>query len=99
MAVPLGQQSLTATRTTPVLDRSQSIVRLPEISRHRTKVRGNSLEELVQRRLRTVELAVRDAVHGGGILNSEAFANPEALDCFQTWPELQSWTWSNCAPR
>ncbi|HXQ77564.1 MAG TPA: acetoacetate--CoA ligase [Gemmatimonadaceae bacterium] len=37
-----------------------------------------------------VELAVRDVVHGRPVRNSEALANPEALDQFRGRPELAS---------
>ena len=37
-----------------------------------------------------VELAVRNVVHGLPIKNSEALANPEALEAFRNRPELQS---------
>jgi acetoacetyl-CoA synthetase len=37
-----------------------------------------------------VELAVRDVVHGRGIKNLEALANPEALELFKERPELAS---------
>ncbi len=37
-----------------------------------------------------VELAVRDIVHGRQIKNTEALANPEALDQFRERPELRS---------
>lgn len=36
------------------------------------------------------ELAVRDIVHGRGIKNKEALANPEALELFRDIPELQN---------
>ncbi len=36
------------------------------------------------------ELAVRDVVHGRPVKNSEALANPEALDLFANRPELAS---------
>ncbi|TAN59257.1 MAG: acetoacetate--CoA ligase, partial [Rhodospirillales bacterium] len=36
-----------------------------------------------------VELAVRDVVHGRGVKNIEALANPEALDLFKDRPELK----------
>jgi len=36
-----------------------------------------------------VELAVRDVVHGRPVLNSEALANPEALDFYNEIPVLQ----------
>jgi acetoacetyl-CoA synthetase len=36
-----------------------------------------------------VELAVRDVVHGRAVKNSEALANPEALEHFRNRPELQ----------
>jgi acetoacetyl-CoA synthetase len=35
-----------------------------------------------------VELAVRDVVHGRPVRNSEALANPEALEQFRDRPEL-----------
>ncbi len=35
-----------------------------------------------------VELAVRDVVHGRSVKNSEAMANPEALEFFRSRPEL-----------
>jgi acetoacetyl-CoA synthetase len=37
-----------------------------------------------------VELAVRDVVHGRGVKNLEALANPEALEQFRDRPELRS---------
>ncbi|MEX0693830.1 MAG: acetoacetate--CoA ligase [Rhodospirillales bacterium] len=36
------------------------------------------------------ELAVRDIVHGRGVKNKEALANPEALELFRDLPELQN---------
>ena len=36
------------------------------------------------------ELAVRDVVHGRAVRNSEALANPEALDLYRDLPELQT---------
>jgi len=39
---------------------------------------------------KSVELAVRDLVHGRPVRNEEALANPEALAQFQELPELQS---------
>ncbi len=36
------------------------------------------------------ELAVRDVVHGLAVKNTEAMANPEALELFKDLPELQS---------
>ena len=36
------------------------------------------------------ELAVRDVVHGREVKNTEALANPEALDLFRDIPELQT---------
>jgi acetoacetyl-CoA synthetase len=38
---------------------------------------------------KTVELAVREVVHGRVVRNREAIANPEALDAFANLPELQ----------
>jgi len=35
-----------------------------------------------------VELAVRDVIHGRAIKNTEALANPEALDQYRDRPEL-----------
>jgi acetoacetyl-CoA synthetase len=35
-----------------------------------------------------VELAVRDAIHGRAIGNTEALANPQALEHFRDRPEL-----------
>jgi len=35
------------------------------------------------------ELAVRDVVHGRGVKNKEALANPEALDLFRDLPQLR----------
>ena len=37
-----------------------------------------------------VELAVRDVVHGRGVKNAEALANPEALELFKARAELQN---------
>ena len=36
------------------------------------------------------ELAVRDVVHGRPVANTEALANPEALDAFRDLEELQT---------
>ncbi len=36
------------------------------------------------------ELAVRDVGHGRDVKNSEALANPEALDLYRGLPALQS---------
>jgi len=35
------------------------------------------------------ELAVRDVIHGRAVKNTDALANPEALDCFCNLPELR----------
>jgi acetoacetyl-CoA synthetase len=35
-----------------------------------------------------VELAVRSAVHGEAVKNTDALANPQALDYFRDLPEL-----------
>jgi acetoacetyl-CoA synthetase len=35
-----------------------------------------------------VELAVRNIVHGDPVRNTEALANPEALEIFRDLPEL-----------
>jgi acetoacetyl-CoA synthetase len=35
-----------------------------------------------------VELAVRDVVHGRPVKNTDALANPEALEQFRDRPEL-----------
>jgi acetoacetyl-CoA synthetase len=37
-----------------------------------------------------VELAVRSAVHGMPIANTDALANPEALELFRDLPELSA---------
>lgn len=37
-----------------------------------------------------VELAVRDVIHGKTVANTDALANPEALQLYQDLPELQS---------
>jgi acetoacetyl-CoA synthetase len=37
-----------------------------------------------------VELAVRNVVHNLPVKNSEALANPEALELFRNRPELQA---------
>ena len=36
------------------------------------------------------ELAVRDVVHGRPVKNTEALANPEALNLYQDLPELRT---------
>jgi acetoacetyl-CoA synthetase len=36
------------------------------------------------------ELAVRDAIHGRPVKNTEALANPEALDLYRDLPELST---------
>ena len=37
-----------------------------------------------------VEIAVRDVIHGKTVANTDALANPEALDLYQDLAELQS---------
>ena len=37
-----------------------------------------------------VELAVRDVVHGRPVQNTDALANPQALDWYRDLPELQA---------
>jgi acetoacetyl-CoA synthetase len=37
-----------------------------------------------------VELAVREVVHGRAVKNTDALANPQALDYFKDLPELQA---------
>jgi acetoacetyl-CoA synthetase len=37
---------------------------------------------------KVVELAVRDVVHGRPVKNTDALANPEALEQFRDRPEL-----------
>ena len=37
------------------------------------------------------ELAVRDVVHGRPVRNTEALANPEALELFRDVPELSGY--------
>lgn len=39
---------------------------------------------------KVTELAVRDIVHGRAVKNTEALANPQALDLFRDIPELQT---------
>jgi acetoacetyl-CoA synthetase len=39
---------------------------------------------------KVVELAVRSVVHGMPVANTDALANPEALELFRNLPELQS---------
>jgi len=39
---------------------------------------------------KVVELAVRAVVHGMPVANTDALANPEALELFKDLPELQS---------
>jgi len=37
-----------------------------------------------------VELAVRDVIHGKTVANTDALANPQALQLYRDLPELQS---------
>jgi acetoacetyl-CoA synthetase len=37
-----------------------------------------------------VELAVRNVIHGRPVKNTDALANPQALDHFRNLPELES---------
>ena len=37
-----------------------------------------------------VELAVRDVIHGKQVANTDALANPEALELYRDLPELQN---------
>ncbi len=39
---------------------------------------------------KVAELAVREAVHGRPIKNTDSLANPKALDCFRNLPELSN---------
>ena len=39
---------------------------------------------------KVVELAVRSVVHGMPVGNTDALANPEALELFKDLPQLQS---------
>jgi acetoacetyl-CoA synthetase len=52
------------------------IIAVPEIPRTRSG--------------KIVELAVREIVHGRPVKNTEALANPEALEHFRGLPELSS---------
>jgi len=36
-----------------------------------------------------VEIAVRDVIHGKTVANTDALANPDALDLYKNLPELQ----------
>lgn len=70
--------------------------------RIKTTIRANTTPRHVPARVlqvadipRTVsgkitELAVRDLVHGRAVKNTDALANPEALELFRDLPELQS---------
>jgi acetoacetyl-CoA synthetase len=69
--------------------------------RLRTRIRANCSPRHVPARIvavpdvprtrsgKTVELAVRDVVHGRPVRNSEALANPETLEYFRDRPELR----------
>ncbi len=39
--------------------------------------------------MKKVELAVRNIIHGGPVLNKDALANPESLELYKNLPELQ----------
>jgi acetoacetyl-CoA synthetase len=39
---------------------------------------------------KTVELAVREVVHGRPVANTDALANPQALELFRDLPELRA---------
>jgi len=72
----------------------------PAIDAIRRQIRQNTTPRHVPARIvqvtdiprtksgKIVELAVRDVVHGRPVRNSEALANPEALDQFRDRPEL-----------
>jgi len=75
----------------------------PELEdRMRRRIRENTTPRHVPARIvqvteiprtksgKIVEIAVRDVVHGRNIANSEALANPDALDQFRNRAELQS---------
>ncbi|HEX8779131.1 MAG TPA: acetoacetate--CoA ligase, partial [Rhodanobacter sp.] len=36
------------------------------------------------------ELAVRNVIHGRPVKNTDALANPRALECYRNLPELQT---------
>ena len=69
--------------------------------RIRTKIRTGATPRHVPARIvevadiprtksgKITELAVRDVVHGRGVKNKEALANPEALDLFRDLPQLR----------
>ena len=68
----------------------------------RTTIRGNTTPRHVPARIvqaldlprtingKLVELAVREVVHGRAVKNTDALANPQALDYFKDLPELQA---------
>jgi acetoacetyl-CoA synthetase len=70
--------------------------------RIRTTIRGNTTPRHVPARIvqaldlprtingKLVELAVREVVHGRAVKNTDALANPQALDYFKDLPELQA---------
>ncbi len=72
------------------------------VKRIKTQIRANTTPRHVPARViqvadiprtksgKIVELAVRDVVHGRGVKNREALANPEALELYRNLPELQS---------
>ena len=45
---------------------------------------------LVTKNGKVVELAVKAVVHGMPVANTDALANPEALELFKDLPELQA---------
>jgi len=70
--------------------------------RIRTSIRENTTPRHVPARIiqvadiprtisgKVVELAVRDAIHGRSVTNTDALANPEALEHFRNLPQLES---------
>jgi acetoacetyl-CoA synthetase len=79
------------------------VVLSPELeARIRATIRANTTPRHVPEKIvavediprtisgKVVELAVRDVIHGRPVRNTDALANPQALDCFRDRSELQN---------
>lgn len=70
-------------------DRIRSTIRLNTTPRHVPAkiIQVGDIPRTISGKI--VELAVRDVVHGRKVANTDALANPEALELYRDLPELQ----------
>ncbi|MDN5865704.1 MAG: acetoacetate--CoA ligase, partial [Gammaproteobacteria bacterium] len=74
-----------------VAKRIRSVIRENETPRHVPAVILEVPDLPRTRSGKISEIAVRDVVHGRDVKNTEALANPEALEAFRNRPELQAY--------